>query len=102
MDFNLKERETGRVEGGGKPTFRDYTRMLADRPPKFSAGQVDYREAEGREACKRCVHFYVSDAADRSVCEIFRPGGDENVNPDWVCNWFSDDGVRFPLRRDNE
>lgn len=93
----MRERESGRVAETKRPTFRDYTRMLADRPPKFSAEQVNYRKGKEPHDCDECVHFYQSEGARRSVCEIFRPEGDESVKPDWVCDWFSDDGVRFPL-----
>lgn len=102
MDFNSQSRESGRVADNGRATFREYTKMIADRPPKFSADQVNYREARGDEACGWCVHFYQSKGAQRSVCEIFRPAGDKSVKANWTCDWFTDDGVRFPLRRENE
>lgn len=107
MDFSSQSRETGRVADNGRATFREYTKMIADRPPKFSADQVGYRKATSEEAndwkeCEDCQHFYRSDAAERNVCEIFRPDGDENVDRHFVCDWFTDDGVRFPLRRENE
>lgn len=96
------DRKDGRIAGGGKPTFRDYLKILHDRPPKFDAKQVDYRdtsvgEFDRRMDCQACVHFYKSTATGRTVCEIFRPDKDADVEYTWTCDFYTPDGVRFPL-----
>ena len=97
LDLLHGDRREGRVNSSIRPSFRDYLKMLADRPPKFDAKQVEYRKSDGDQDCGTCVHFYQSEAADRSVCEIFRPDKDESVKPDWTCDFWTSDGVRFPL-----
>jgi hypothetical protein len=74
-----------------------YDRMIADRPLKFDADEVAYREAEGESSCSQCVHFFTREADKHHTCEIFRPDEDKSVNPNFVCDFFSKDGEEFPL-----
>lgn len=82
----------------GKLTQAQYDEMIDDRPYKIlEASRVGYRKGEGEERCENCFHFFVGKVAGRNVCEIFRPKN-EDVNPDFVCDWWTEDGHRFPLR----
>lgn len=77
-----------------------YERMIADRPLKFSAKEVNYRDSveESEEAyCHSCVHFFTRKIDGHNTCEIFRPKDDESVDPNYVCDFFSPDGEEFPL-----
>lgn len=87
-------------------TLDAYNRLTANRPYKFSAGEVDYREAqldaqgEGEEFCGNCLHFYQRKIDGYAVCEIFRDGeGDdeEPIKDNWVCVFHTVDGSVFPL-----
>lgn len=74
-----------------------YDRMIENRPLKFDAEEVSYREADEEERCGKCMHFYSRKVDGHNVCEIFRPKEDESVDPDYVCDFFSEDGEVFPL-----
>ena len=76
-------------------SLSDYRQLLKDRPAKFSESDVFYRRGEGKERCRRCLHFFTG--ISRSVCEIFRPPNDESVKPEWVCDFFTKNGESFPL-----
>lgn len=81
-------------------TKDSYLRLIANRPYKFAAEEVDYREAEGQERCENCLHFYQRRIDDYGVCEIFRDGeGDdeESIEPTWVCSFHTTNGANFPL-----
>jgi hypothetical protein len=82
-----------------RATFREYEALVEDHPEKLSAEEVDYRDAEGEEKCKLCFHFFTQGGGDRrTVCEIFRPTGeDENVDPNYVCRFFTEDMEEYPL-----
>lgn len=92
-------RRRGRGASNGRASFADYEKMLSDKPTKFSAAEVNYREAEGSERCKLCFHFFTQGGGDRrTVCEIFRPTGeDENVDPNYVCDFFTKESEEYPL-----
>lgn len=78
-------------------TFQDYTGMLADRPEKFSPAQVNYHDAEGVERCGTCFHFFrQAGGAQRTVCEVMR-NGDKDIEPTWVCMFFTVDLENYPL-----
>jgi hypothetical protein len=81
-------------------SFPEYERLLGDRPAKFDADDVEYREAEGPERCSRCIHFFQS--KDRATCEIFRPDDDQDVDANWVCQFYSFDGEEYPLLGEKE
>jgi hypothetical protein len=55
-------------------TIDAYRRLIASRPYKFSADEVDYREADGEENCGNCLHLYKRAWDKYGVCEIFRDG----------------------------
>lgn len=79
--------------------MKDYERLIGDRPEKFDAQEVNYRENEGKEHCSRCIHFYVRKLDRHAVCEIFRNDEvDKNgIDPYYVCDFFTPDGEKFPL-----
>ena len=81
----------------GPATIEEYHRLLEDRPEKFTGDQVDYRPTRGQRRCAGCLHFYVGQ--QHNVCEIMRPD-DENVQPSWVCDFWTEDMEKFPLLRD--
>lgn len=85
----------------GHASFKEYEKLLKDRPKKFNGERVKYREAEdaGKE-CEHCVHFYEQVAdAKRTVCEILRPEPEAPINPEWVCDFFTRDGVDYPYQK---
>lgn len=88
----------------GRVSFPEYEELLSDRPEKFSQEEVNYREAEGEEKCKLCFHFFTQGGGDRrTVCEIFRPSGeDESVNPGYVCDFFTKDSKEYPLLEEED
>ena len=82
-------------------SLSEVKKQLADRPWKFHEGEVDYRPANGRSKhrCATCEHFFRSKS--RAVCELFRPTGDTqtetvSVRGDWVCDFWTGDGIRYP------
>ena len=78
-------------------TLEDYQEMVADRPEKFAPEEVDYDDSDGPERCARCIHFYRSEAAERTTCEVMRPEDDEDVNPAYRCQFFTVYGQKFPM-----
>ena len=74
-----------------------YDRMIADRPLKFNAEEVAYREADAESTCGECIHFYTREVDRHHTCEIFRPDNDKSVDAAYVCDFFSNDGEDFPL-----
>ena len=90
----------GVSEEPSRATFAEYQAMVADRPEKLSAEEVNYRECEdvGNE-CEHCFHFYQQVAGEkRMTCEIFRPDGEKSVEPEYVCDFFTRDGEDFPYQ----
>jgi hypothetical protein len=85
-------------EEPSRATFKEYLALCEDRPEKFSAEEVNYRKCEdvGNE-CEHCFRFYQQVAGEkRTTCEIFRPDGEESVEPEYVCDFFSRDGSEYP------
>lgn len=76
----------------------DYRAMMEDRPEKFDEDDVAYREAEGKERCGRCLHFYERKVDSYGVCEILRLSDDAPIEADHTCDFFTVDGSIFPLR----
>ena len=74
-----------------------YDRIVADRPFKLSADEVNFREGGSEAHCRGCVHYYVRKADGFTVCEIYRPEDDAMIPADGVCDFFSEDGENFPL-----
>ena len=74
-----------------------YDRIIADRPFKLNAEEVNYRKSEGEELCESCNHFFLRNIDNHATCEIFRPANDEPVEFNYVCDFFSTDGEEFPL-----
>jgi hypothetical protein len=90
----------GVSEEPSRATFAEYQAMVADRPEKFGAEEVNFRKCEdiGNE-CEHCAHFYQQVAGDkRTTCEIFRPDGDESVDPEGVCDFMTRDFEEFPYQ----
>lgn len=74
-----------------------YLGLLADRPYKFSKQEVDYREGEGEEVCRTCVHFFERVTDKFHTCEIYRASDDSSVDASYVCDCHTVDGETFPL-----
>lgn len=91
------DRFRGLLEQSGPLTMTQYQKLIQDRPPKAEPDSVDYRPAESKETCSKCLHFYTSTAAKRSVCEIMRPRGDRSVLPSWTCSYWTANGRDYPL-----
>lgn len=86
-------------------TLDAYERLMQNRPLKFSADEVDYREAKDEENCANCLHLYKRQLDGYAVCEIFRDGEGENEEPikdDWVCSFHTQDGETFPLLKSTD
>ncbi len=86
-------------------TLADYQELLKDRPFKWTDKDVAYRDADSFDMrCERCFHFYERRKDRFSVCEIMRSGKTDQVgvNPDYVCDFFSPDGNKFPLIKGEE
>jgi hypothetical protein len=80
-----------------------YLRLIENRPYKFDAEEVNYREAEGDESCGDCQHFYTRKVDGYNVCEVFRDvtkKGENPIDPEKVCDFFTEDGEEFPLLGD--
>ena len=81
-------------------SFAQYEALLKDRPQKFSVEEVNYRDADNlQQRCERCIHYYQRVRDNYGTCEILRPADDEPVDPDYVCDFFTPDGVQYPLRK---
>ena len=82
------------------PTLQEYRDLVEDRPDKWTADEVNYRPADDRRRCSRCLHFYERRIDALGVCELFRSDetDDKGVLPNWVCDFFTRDGETFPLR----
>lgn len=80
------------------PSLDDYKGMIEDRPEKFDKHEVVYREAEGKECCGKCLHFFERRIDGYGVCEILRLPDNTPIEPDYVCDFFTKDGDSFPLR----
>ncbi len=74
-----------------------YNRLTENRPYKFDAKEVNYRDADGDEKCAGCLHFYTRKVDGFHTCEIFRPADDSSVDPAYVCDFHSVNGTDFPL-----
>lgn len=74
-----------------------YERLIENRPLKLSEEEVNYREAEGEEKCKACSHFFTREVDKFHTCEIFRPEPERSVETNHVCDFFTNDGDKFPL-----
>jgi hypothetical protein len=77
-----------------------YLRLLENRPYKFDAEEVDYRDAivdakydflqTDEPRCETCVHFYTRKVDGHNTCEIFRPADDSSVEPEYLCDFWTD------------
>jgi hypothetical protein len=86
----------------GRVSFSEYTALTRDRPSKFNQEEVNYREAEGEEHCAGCLHFYIGKVAGRNVCEILRVQPEESIKPDWVCDFYTENGTEYPLFKESK
>jgi hypothetical protein len=73
-----------------------YRRLIENRPFKLSAEEVNYQQSDSVK-CAECIHFYTREIDKYHTCEIYRPEEDASVDPDGVCDFFSEDGIKFPL-----
>ncbi len=77
--------------------LKDYKELMAETLVKFSPDEVNYRDAEGKERCDRCIHFFERKVDGWGMCEMVRPDKDDPVSPDYVCKFYTRDGDEFPL-----
>lgn len=80
----------------------DYRSLMADRPEKLTAEDSHYRDSMGRQRCGNCLHFFQRKIDDYGVCEVVRPDDPEEVELDKVCDFWTVDGKRFPLLKEQE
>ena len=82
-------------------TLAEYETIVADRPRKATAEEVEYRVAEAGSPyrCSGCHHYYRRATDGFAVCEIFRSEETDEmgVKPDWRCRFQTVDGDVFPL-----
>lgn len=78
-------------------SLKEYKKLIEERPRKFSAEEVDYRDSEDMRRCGRCLHYYERLRDGFGVCEIFRPADDSAVDPEYTCDLMTVDGEKFPL-----
>lgn len=81
-------------------TMKEYEAMVADRPEKFDAEEVNYRDSEKpAQKCGRCLHLFERRLDGLKTCEIFRSDetGVDGVDDSYVCQFFTRDGKDFPL-----
>lgn len=98
---SASQAKRGSSPQAGRVSFEEYEAVVSDRPEKLTEEQVEYRDAEGKEKCKVCWHFFTQGGGDRrTVCEIFRPSDDGNVEPEKVCSFFTPDGEEYPLLKE--
>ena len=64
---------------------------------KFSPEDVNYRDSEDKHQCRNCVHFLVRKVDQFGICEVVRPADDEPIDEDYVCDFWTRDGEKFPL-----
>lgn len=79
-----------------------YDRVIADRPFKLNVEEVNYREAEGPEQCKNCVHLFERAVDQFRTCEIFRPDDESSIEMEYTCSFHTTDNETFPLLKDND
>jgi hypothetical protein len=79
-----------------------YLRLIENRPYKFDADEVNYRDGDGEEFCVGCAHFYARVIDKFHTCEIFRPEDDSAVDPTYVCDFFTANNEDFPLLKSTD
>lgn len=79
-------------------TKKHYDELLSAQVEKFTPEDVNYRDSENdREQCRKCIHYLVRRVDGFSLCEIVRPEDNDPIDPDYVCQFFTKDGEKFPL-----
>jgi len=80
---------------------REYDKLIAERPRKFTPNEVGYRKAPrgSEQRCENCGHFYVRKVDGFTTCEIMRSAetDEKGVDPKYLCNWWTRDGEDHPL-----
>jgi len=85
------------IAGSKLATYREYEDVLADRPAKFIPKEVDYKESKSTERCGICFHFFrQAGGRQRTVCEVVRDDN-QDINPLFVCRFFTVDAKTYPL-----
>jgi hypothetical protein len=67
-----------------------YERLIENRPYKFDAEEVNYRESEGEEKCGTCVHMFERMIDKFHTCEIYRAADETPVDPEYTCEFWTD------------
>ena len=78
-------------------TKDSYLRLIDNKPYKFDEEEVNYRDGEGDDVCRTCVHFFERMIDKFHTCEIFRPRDEGPVDPDYVCDFHTKDNETYPL-----
>jgi hypothetical protein len=67
-------------------------RIIADRPFKLNAEEVNYRPANGEDPCDTCIHLFKRVLDGFHTCEIFRDEqtDEKGVDPTYVCDFWND------------
>ncbi len=81
----------------------DVDALMSDRIRKFSPEDVGYEKAPSGSAfrCASCVHGYSRHSDGFAICEIMRPKGDDPIQSDWRCLYWSADGYVYPLSEES-
>lgn len=79
----------------------EYTKLIKDRPRKFTGEEVGYRKAPrgSEQRCENCLHFYERRLDRFGVCEIFRNAETDRAGVDrkYLCDWWTATGDDHPL-----
>jgi hypothetical protein len=80
-------------------TLENYDALVADRPPKFTAQEVDFRDRarNPKFRCGSCRHFFVGPNQLRNVCEILRLHPERSIPAGGDCLFWNKNGKDFPL-----
>lgn len=85
-----------------------YLRVIDNRQFKLAPEEVNYRKTEDeKESCAKCLHFFTRKIDGWAVCEILRDEketkgepDEKPIDPEYVCDFFTKDGTKFPLLDD--
>ena len=82
-------------------SMAEYKKIIADRPEKASAADVNFRmkALEPQKSCSDCFHFYSGPTAKRNVCELTTGPDPESrhIPREADCDYWTNDGKVFPL-----
>ena len=78
-------------------TKKNYDSLMESAVEKFTPDDVNYRDSEDKHQCRNCVHFLVRKVDQFGICEVVRLPDEEPIDEDYVCDFWTRDGEKFPL-----